>query len=101
MFPKKDKRQRIQFNPNPQRQPRRQNLQPRAQPSMFGQRQPQQSYPQQNIPVQQLNALQDDVSALHQELETLKQIVVESDKRFEDLKNQVVEIIEYLNQAPQ
>jgi len=66
---------------------------------MFGQRIPQQSIPKQNIPADQVNALQDDVSALRQELDALKQIMIESDKRFEDLKNQVIEIIEYLNQG--
>ena len=107
MYPRKEKKSRTQFNfPNPQRQHGGFNPQPygqqrQPQPSMFGQRQPQQRQPQQPIPEQPTNDLQNEIFALQEEINTLKQIIVDSDKRFTELQNQVIGIIEHLNQAPQ
>jgi len=108
MYQRKEKKSRMNFNPNPQRQPGGFKPQPifgqkprQQQPSPFGQRQPQQPQPQQNIPAQPTNDLQNEVFALQQEIETLKQIVVDSHKEVEELKNQVVGIIEFLNQPEQ
>ena len=106
MYGKKEKKPRMQFNPNPQRQPggfKPQPIfgQPRKQQSPFQGRKPQQPQPQQPIPTQTTNELQNVVDALRLEVEELKQIIVDSDARFTELQNQVVGIIEYLNQEPQ
>jgi len=107
MFEKKGRKPRMQFNPNPQRQPGGFKPQPifgqqrKPQPSPFGPRQPQPMQPQQNIPAQPTNELQNEVYALQQEIETLKRLIIDSDSRFTELQNQVVGIIEYLNQPEQ